>query len=597
MLKTHACGELREENVGQEVTLAGWVHRRRDHGGLIFIDLRDNSGLVQVVFNPAEMSEAHDVAEQARSEYVLQARGVVHRRRPGTENPDLATGEIEVHAKSAEILNAAKTPPFYINEEQDVDELLRLRYRYLDLRRPAIHQNIILRHKLVKYIRDFLAERGFLEIETPILLKSTPEGARDYLVPSRVSPGAFYALPQSPQQLKQLLMVAGFEKYFQIARCFRDEDLRADRQPEFTQLDLEMSFVDEEDIIQLMERMHFGMARMLRPDMRIASSFPRITYDDALSRYGSDKPDIRFGLELRDFSSAFAESEFAIFRSVLADGGQIRGLCVPDGAEGFSRRDIDTLTTLVQTYGAKGLVSIALLGSGEVDLLAEDDVRSPISRYLKVEQVKAVARLAGAKRGDLLLIVADKPRVANNALDGLRRELSQRLGLIDEKTLAFCHVVDWPYFEWDEKTQRWDPTQHVFTDFPDEDAPLFATDPSRVRARKYDLVCNGYEVGGGSIRIHKRDKQEKVFGALGISMDEAQEQFGHLLEAFEYGAPPHGGVAIGIDRLSMLLAGASNIRDVMAFPKTQSASDPLFGAPSLVSEEQLKELHIRVVRE
>lgn len=597
MLKTYDCGELREEHIGREVTLAGWVHRRRDHGGLIFIDLRDNSGLVQVVFNPTEAPTAHDVAEQARGEYVVRVSGIVHRRPSGTENHDMPTGEIEVHAHEAKVLNAAKTPPFYINEEQEVDELLRMRYRYLDLRRPTIHNNIILRHRVVKYIRDFLSERGFIEVETPILIKSTPEGARDYLVPSRVYPGHFYALPQSPQQLKQLLMVAGFERYFQIARCFRDEDLRADRQPEFTQLDLEMSFVEEEDIIQLMETMHTGMTRALRPDLRLTTPFLRITYDDALSRYGTDKPDIRFGLEISDFSEAFAGSEFAIFQNVLAGGGQIRGLGVPSGAEGFSRRDIDTLTELAKMYGAKGLVSIALTGEGSVDSLTADDIRSPIGRYLSAEQVKQAAGIAEAKRGDLLLIVADNARVTSGALDALRRELGQRLGLIDEGALAFCWVLDWPLYEWDEKEGRWDPTQHPFTDFLDEDLPLLESDPGKVRARKYDLVCNGYEVGGGSIRIHKREKQAKVFQSLGMSIEEAQTQFGHLLEAFEYGAPPHGGVAIGIDRLAMLLAGASNIRDVMAFPKTQSASDPLFGAPSTVSEQQLRDLHIRLAEE
>lgn len=597
MLKSHSCGELRASHIGQQVRLAGWVHRRRDHGGVIFVDLRDNAGIVQVVFNPQEAPAAHAVAEELRNEYVVYVEGTVSRRPSGTENRQLPTGEVEVRAQAAAILNTAKTTPFYINEEQDVEELLRLRYRYLDLRRQRMHANIILRHKVVKFIRDFLSERGFIEIETPILIKSTPEGARDYLVPSRVNPGHFYALPQSPQQLKQLLMVAGFERYFQIARCFRDEDLRSDRQPEFTQLDLEMSFVSENDILSLMEELYSGLARRFRPEAQIPVPFPRLTYEEALQRYGTDKPDLRYGLELHDFSEVFGESQFGVFRSVLSSGGQVRGLCVPGGAASFSRSEIDNLTKFVQSYGAKGLVSIGLLGNGDVDSLTQEDVRSPVARHLGLEEVRAAAAVAGAQRGDLLLLVADEPKLANNALDGLRRELARRLGLIDDSKLAFCFIIDWPMFEWDEKEGRWDPTQHPFTEPVEEDIPLLASDPGRVRARKYDLVCNGLEVGGGSIRIHRRHVQELMFLALGLTPEQAQAQFGHMLEAFEYGAPPHGGIATGIDRTVMILAGESNIREVMAFPKTQTASDPMTGAPSPVSPEQLAELHIRLVHD
>lgn len=596
-MKSHSCGELRASHIGQPVRLAGWVHRRRDHGGVIFVDLRDNAGIVQVVFNPQEAPAAHTVAEELRNEYVVYIEGTVSRRPSGTENRQLPTGEVEVRAQAAAILNTAKTTPFYINEEQDVEELLRLRYRYLDLRRQRMHANIILRHEVVKFIRDFLSERGFIEIETPILIKSTPEGARDYLVPSRVNPGHFYALPQSPQQLKQLLMVAGFERYFQIARCFRDEDLRSDRQPEFTQLDLEMSFVSENDILSLIEELYSGLARRFRPEAQIPVPFPRLTYEEALQRYGTDKPDLRYGLELHDFSEVFGESQFGVFRSVLSSGGQVRGLCVPGGAASFSRSEIDNLTKFVQSYGAKGLVSIGLLGNGDVDSLTHEDVRSPVARHLALEEVRAAAAVAGAQRGDLLLLVADEPKLANTALDGLRRELARRLGLIDDSKLAFCFIIDWPMFEWDEKEGRWDPTQHPFTEPVEEDIPLLASDPGRVRARKYDLVCNGFEVGGGSIRIHRRHVQELMFRALGLTPEQAQAQFGHMLEAFEYGAPPHGGIATGIDRTVMILAGESNIREVMAFPKTQTASDPMTGAPSPVSPEQLAELHIRLVHD
>ena len=593
MLKTHSCGQLRASHEGQEVTLAGWVHRRRDHGGLIFIDLRDHDGLVQVVFNPKEAAEAYAVGDSARGEYVLQVQGAVARRPQGTENPQLPTGEVEVRAGAATILNPAKTPPFYVVEETEVDELLRLRYRYLDLRRETMHRNIVLRAQATKYIRDFMTERGFTEIETPCLTAPTPEGARDYLVPSRVQPGRFYALPQSPQQLKQILMVAGFERYFQIARCFRDEDLRADRQPEFTQLDIEVSFVEEEDMLQLMEELYTGLFETLRPELKLVKPFSRFSYEEAMRRFGSDKPDLRFGLELVEFTDVLRESEFAIFRQTIGRGGVVRALCVPGGAA-FSRKQTDDLTTFVQQYGAKGLVSLALLGEGELDSLSQEEIRSPVGKYFTVEQAREMARLAGAQRGDILLMVADREAAANKALDALRRELGRRLELADPNTRHFAFVVDFRLFDWHEEDERWYSVTHPFTAPRPEEEQLLDSDPGAVHSRSYDLVCNGWEIGGGSIRIHRRDMQEKIFAILGMGPEEAQRRFGHMLEAFEYGAPPHGGTAMGIDRTVALLVGESDIREVIAFPKTKSAVEPLTGAPAAVTPEQLAELHIAV---
>ncbi len=596
MLKTHACGELRPEHVGREVVLAGWVHRRRDHGGLIFLDLRDHDGIVQVVFHPQEGPEAFQVADAARSEYVLQVRGTVARRPAGTENPNLPTGEVEVRATQARVLNASRTPPFYVDDDSEVEELLRLKYRYLDLRRPRMHRNIVLRHRVAKAVRDFLSERGFLEIETPILTVPTPEGARDFLVPSRIHAGRFYALPQSPQQYKQILMVAGFERYFQIARCFRDEDLRADRQPEFTQLDLEWSFAEEDDILSLIEELMVSLVRCFRPDVKFPSPFPRLTYQECIERYGSDKPDLRYGLELHTFSDILAGTQFGVFRQALAEGGEVRGLCLPGGAEA-SRRQIDEMTEVVKHLGGKGLVSFALLGEGDPDSLSEDDVRSPVARYFSLEEVRQMARRAGARRGDLLLLVADRPKVANRALDGLRRHLARRLGLADPQTFAFCFVTDFPLLEWDEEDARWYAVNHPFTSPRPEDLPLLEREPGRVRARAYDLVCNGWELGGGSIRIHDRELQERVFRLLGLPPQEARARFGHMLEAFEFGAPPHGGIALGFDRVVALLCGEDDIREVMAFPKTKSATEPMTGAPGPVSEEQLRELHLRLREE
>ena len=595
MLKSHNCGQLRASHEGQDVTLAGWVHRRRDHGGLIFIDLRDHDGLTQVVFNPKEGGEAYAVADTVRGEYVLQVEGSVAHRPKGTENAHLPTGEIEVKAHAATVLNEAKTPPFYIVEETDVDELLRLKYRYLDLRRETIHRNIVLRARVTKFIRDFLTERGFTEIETPILTAPTPEGARDYLVPSRVHPGHFYALPQSPQQMKQLLMVAGFERYFQIAHCLRDEDLRADRQPEHTQLDLEMSFIsDEEDVLKLLEELYYQLVQTVTPHFKVqAHPFPRMTYEESVRRFGTDKPDLRYGLELVDLTDALRESEFAIFRQTVAAGGVVRALCVPGGAA-FSRKQTDDLTTFVQQYGAKGLVSLAFLGDGPIDALSQDDIRSPVAKYFTVEQAREMARLAGAGRGDMLLIVADQPGVANKALDGLRREVAGRLELADPGTLAFAFVTRYPMFEWSETAERWVSSHHPFTSPRREDIPLMDSDPGRVRSHAYDLVCNGWELFSGSIRIHRREVQEKVFAMLGIGPEEAQRRFGHMLEAFEYGAPPHAGIGAGIDRLMAVLTGQPDIREVIAFPKTKSATDPLTGAPGEVTPEQLQDLHIAV---
>ncbi len=593
MLKTHSCGELRASHEGDSVTLAGWVHRRRDHGGLIFIDLRDHDGLTQVVFNPKDAAEAYAVGDTARGEYVLQVEGTVARRPKGTDNPNLTTGEIEVRAQAAAILNEAKTPPFYIVEESDVDELLRLKYRYLDLRREGMHRAMMLRQRITKFIRDWLTERGFVEIETPILTAPTPEGARDFLVPSRLQPSRFYALPQSPQQLKQLLMVAGFERYFQIARCFRDEDLRADRQPEFTQLDLELSFAEEEDVMRILEDLHSDLAAAVRPDLKVVKPCPRLPHDEAMQRYGTDKPDLRFGLELVDLTEVLRDSEFTIFRQTVAQGGVVRAICVPGGAA-FSRKQTDELTTFVQGYEAKGLVSLALLGEGGLDSLTQDDIRSPLAKYFTPQQAQEMARLAGANRGDMFLMVADKPSVANKALDGLRREIGQRLELADPNVLHFVLIHDFPLFEWNDEDERWYSVTHPFTQPRPEEAHLLESDPGAVHSRSYDLVCNGWELGGGSIRIHRREMQEQVFRILGIGPEEAQRRFGHMLEAFEYGAPPHGGFATGIDRTVALLAQQDDIREVMAFPKTKSAADPLTGAPGEVTGEQLRELHIAV---
>jgi aspartyl-tRNA synthetase len=586
MLKTHKCDELRTTHIGEEITLAGWVNRRRDHGGLIFIDLRDRSGIAQVVTNPEVAPEAHTTADKARSEYVLQIRGTVRARPEDMVNPSLNTGEVEVIAHEVQILNPAKTPPFYIYNDNPVDEGVRMKYRYLDLRRARMQRNLILRHQVVKYIRDFLDVRDFVEIETPILFKSTPEGARDYLVPSRVHPGDFYALPQSPQQLKQLLMVAGYERYFQIARCFRDEDQRGDRQPEFTQLDLEMSFVEREDVMALIEEMMIDIIESFSEKPLLEKPLPRLSYHDAMSRFGSDRPDLRFGMELVDVSEVVAECGFGIFEKTVASGGVVKGLRVP-GCGDYGRGQLDTLTGMAQDAGAKGLAWIAWSKEGEM--------RSPFLKFMDEETISAIIERVAGEQGDLMVFVADKPYTANTVLGELRLEFGKRLDLIDPDVLAACWVIDFPLFEWNQEEERWDPSHHLFTAPMPEDVPLLDTNPGAARGQQYDFVLNGIETGGGSIRIHQRAIQEKIFGLIGLDVDVAQERFGHMLEAFEYGTPPHGGIAPGIDRLVMLLAGEPNIREVMAFPKNQQAADMMAGAPSPVEPKQLEELHIQLV--
>jgi len=576
------------------VTLAGWVNRRRDHGGLIFIDLRDREGIVQVVFNPEISPACHEIASELRHEYVLRASGEVALRPQGTENPRLPTGYIEVIASEVEILNPSETPPFNVNEDAEVDENVRLKYRYLDLRRPRMQQNLLFRHRVVKFMRDFLDGKGFAEVETPVLIKSTPEGARDYLVPSRVHPGKFYALPQSPQQLKQLLMVAGLERYFQIARCFRDEDTRADRQPEFTQLDLEMSFADAEDITGLVEELFVALTKELKPQMRVRTPFPRITYAEAMEKYGSDKPDLRFGLEIKDLSDIAAECDFSIFRSAVAAQGKVKAICAP-GCAGYSRHQLDELKKLAQDFGARGLVTIALgSAAGSLEDLTPEEVKSVAAKFLTLDEVKEMGRRLEANMGDLLLIVAGEPGPVSVALGELRREMGQRLQLAEPDVLAFAYVVDFPLLQPSGDGRRWESVHHPFTTPRKEDISLLEEAPEKVRGEHYDIVLNGCEIGGGSLRIHTSELQRKVFRLLGYSDEEISQRFGHLLDAFRYGAPPHGGIALGLDRVVMLLAGEETIREVIAFPKNQAAMDLTLDAPASVSEQQLADLHLRV---
>jgi aspartyl-tRNA synthetase len=556
------------------------VHRRRDLGGLIFIDLRDRYGITQVVFNPEISPAAHEAAGELRNEYVIRVSGIVRHRPPGTENPKLATGEIELEGHEVDILNASLTPPFYINEDVEVDESLRLEHRYLDLRRARMQRNIILRHRIVKFMRDYLDARGFVEVETPCLIKSTPEGARDFLVPSSAFPGMFYALPQSPQQMKQLLMVAGYDRYFQIARCFRDEPQRADRQPEFTQLDIEMSFVQESDVMALIEALYIELTQRFTEKKIQQIPFPRLTYREAMERYGSDRPDLRFGLELKNVTPALEGTAFRAFASVIANGGEVKALVAP-GCASYSRREIDELTEIAVRAGAKGLATIALTADG---------IRSPIAKFLSPAELDALTAGVGAQTGDLVLLVADQPSVVAKALSTLREELGHRLGLADPNVFAYCWIYEFPLLEWDPEGQRWDATHNPFSGFYEEDRPLLDTDPAAVRARQYDLTLNGHEIGGGSIRIHRREDQERIFLMMGHTREAQQERFGALLDALEYGAPPHGGIAMGIDRFVMLAADEENIREVIAFPKNQRGIDLMFKAPSPVPAEQLDEV-------
>ncbi|MHC9399826.1 aspartate--tRNA ligase [Staphylococcus epidermidis] len=583
--RTTYCGLVTEEFLNEKVTLKGWVHNRRDLGGLIFVDLRDREGIVQIVFNPDFSEEALQVAETVRSEYVVEVQGVVTKRDAETINPKIKTGQVEVQVSNIEIINKSKTPPFSINEENvNVDENIRLKYRYLDLRRQELAQTFKMRHQTTRSIRQYLDNNGFFDIETPVLTKSTPEGARDYLVPSRVHEGEFYALPQSPQLFKQLLMISGFDKYYQIVKCFRDEDLRADRQPEFTQVDIEMSFVDQEDIIAMGE----DMLRKVVKDVKgvdVSGPFPRMTYAEAMDRFGSDKPDTRFGMELINVSQLGKEMNFKVFKDTVDNNGEIKAIVAKDAADKYTRKDMDALTEFVNIYGAKGLAWVKVV---------DDGLSGPIARFFEDANVETLKQLTEAKPGDLVMFVADKPNVVAQSLGALRIKLAKELGLIDESKLNFLWVTDWPLLEYDEDAKRYVAAHHPFTSPKREDIEKLDTEPENVQANAYDIVLNGYELGGGSIRIHDGELQQKMFEVLGFTNEQAQEQFGFLLDAFKYGAPPHGGIALGLDRLVMLLTNRTNLRDTIAFPKTASATCLLTDAPGEVSDKQLQELLLRI---
>ncbi|KHO62323.1 aspartyl-tRNA synthetase [Thermoanaerobacter sp. YS13] len=581
--RTHMCGELTVEDVDKSVVVMGWVQRRRDHGGLVFIDLRDRTGIVQVVFSNEVSSEAFEKVQSVRSEYVLAIEGKVVKRAPENVNPKISTGEIEIHANTLKILSKSETPPFPIEDRSNVSEAIRLKYRYLDLRRPSMQQNLMTRFKITKVVRAFLNKNGFIEIETPLLIKSTPEGARDYLVPSRIYPGKFYALPQSPQIFKQLLMISGFDKYYQIAKCLRDEDLRADRQPEFTQIDIEMSFVEVEDVLKINEKM---IAEIFKETLGIDVPIPfkRLSYQESMERFGTDKPDLRFGMELKDLSDIVAQSEFNVFKTALKNNGSVRGINVK-GAASMPRRQLDELVEFAKTYGAKGLLWMQVF---------ENEVKSPATKFLSKEEMKKILDRLEAEAGDLLLIVADKDEIVFDTLAHLRLEIGKRFNLIDENKYEFVWIVDFPLLEYDEEEKRYVAKHHPFTAPKDEDIELLEKEPLKVRAKAYDIVLNGTEIGGGSIRIHDTELQKRMFKVLGFSEEKAWERFGFLMEAFKYGAPPHGGIAYGLDRLAMIITSSDTIRDVIAFPKTQNAVCLMTDAPSEVSEEQLKELHIKV---
>ncbi|NDQ06709.1 aspartate--tRNA ligase [Staphylococcus aureus] len=583
--RTTYCGLVTEAFLGQEITLKGWVNNRRDLVGLIFVDLRDREGIVQVVFNPAFSEEALKIAETVRSEYVVEVQGTVTKRDPETVNPKIKTGQVEVQVTNIKVINKSETPPFSINEENvNVDENIRLKYRYLDLRRQELAQTFKMRHQITRSIRQYLDDEGFFDIETPVLTKSTPEGARDYLVPSRVHDGEFYALPQSPQLFKQLLMISGFDKYYQIVKCFRDEDLRADRQPEFTQVDIEMSFVDQEDVMQMGEEMLKKVVKEVK-GVEINDAFPRMTYKEAMRRYGSDKPDTRFEMELIDVSQLGRDMDFKVFKDTVENDGEIKAIVAKGAAEQYTRKDMDALTEFVNIYGAKGLAWVKVV---------EDGLTGPIGRFFETENVETLLTLTGAEAGDLVMFVADKPNVVAQSLGALRVKLAKELGLIDETKLNFLWVTDWPLLEYDEDAKRYVAAHHPFTSPKEADIAKLGTAPEEAEANAYDIVLNGYELGGGSIRIHDGELQEKMFEVLGFTKEQAQEQFGFLLDAFKYGAPPHGGIALGLDRLVMLLTNRTNLRDTIAFPKTASATCLLTNAPGEVSDKQLEELSLRI---